>query len=166
MASREGFNAMLERLLSNGFKTVLVETASRFARDLSVQLTGHQMLKDHGIELIACDAPDHFPDDPPTATMVRQILGAVAEFQKSELVAKLAGARARKAAATGKPCGGRKSLTDLDPTLRGVAREAYRKPRGKPRPSLRQVAAKLASLGYTTAKGNAFSAAQAKRLAA
>src|SRR4051794_2309423 len=43
VTSRPGFTAMLERLLSNGVRTVLVETASRFARDLIVQETGHEM---------------------------------------------------------------------------------------------------------------------------
>src|SRR5258705_4470380 len=43
--NRPGFAAMLERLLSNGVKTIVVETASRFARDLIVQETGYAMLK-------------------------------------------------------------------------------------------------------------------------
>ena len=33
-------------------RTILVETASRFARDLIVQETGYEMLKARGIELI------------------------------------------------------------------------------------------------------------------
>jgi hypothetical protein len=36
---------MLERLLANGAKTIIVESPDRFARDLMVQLTGHDMLK-------------------------------------------------------------------------------------------------------------------------
>ena len=31
--TRPGFKAMLERLLSNGVRTIVVETANRFARD-------------------------------------------------------------------------------------------------------------------------------------
>ena len=41
-------------------------------------------------------SPDAFLDDGPTATMVRQILGAVSQFEKAMLVAKLKGARERK----------------------------------------------------------------------
>jgi hypothetical protein len=50
-----------------------VETASRFARDLAVQITGHELLKARGIELIQVDAPNHFIEEAPTAIMVRQL---------------------------------------------------------------------------------------------
>jgi hypothetical protein len=52
---------------------VLVENASRFARDLAVQLTGHALLLARGIELVPVDAPTYFTDPSPTAEMVRQI---------------------------------------------------------------------------------------------
>src|SRR5262245_32082291 len=42
---RPGFAALLERLKGNGVRTIIVETANRFARDLIVQETGHRMLK-------------------------------------------------------------------------------------------------------------------------
>ena len=35
--TRPGFAAMLERIKSNGVRTIIVETANRFARDLMVQ---------------------------------------------------------------------------------------------------------------------------------
>ena len=43
--TRPGFTAMLERIAGNGVRTILVETASRFARDLIVQETGYRMLQ-------------------------------------------------------------------------------------------------------------------------
>ena len=92
---RPGFAALLARVAGNGVKVVIVETANRFARDLIVQETGHRMLRNLGIELIAADSPDSFVDDTPTAILVRQILGAVAQFEKAALVAKLKGARDR-----------------------------------------------------------------------
>ena len=87
--TRPGFRAMLERLLSNGVRTIVVETANRFARDIVVQETGYAMLKARGVTLIAADKPDAFLDDTPTATMVRQILGVVSQFEKAMLVSKL-----------------------------------------------------------------------------
>ena len=57
------FQEMLDRLLGNGIRTILVETASRFARDLIVQETGFEMLKARGIDLIAVDSPDSFVAD-------------------------------------------------------------------------------------------------------
>ena len=38
--TRPGFAAMLERIESNGVRTIIVETANRFARDLMVQEAG------------------------------------------------------------------------------------------------------------------------------
>lgn len=67
VTARPGFSAMLEHLLSNGARTILVETASRFARGLIVQETGYEMLKSRGIELIAVDRPDSFVGKTPTA---------------------------------------------------------------------------------------------------
>jgi hypothetical protein len=51
--------------------------ADRFARDLTVQLTGHDFLKSLGISLIPATAPDFFTEDTPTAVLVRQVLGAI-----------------------------------------------------------------------------------------
>ena len=68
----------------------------RFARDLTVQLTGHDFLKSLGISLIPATAPDFFTEDTPTAVLVRQVLGAIAQFEKTSLVAKLKAARDRK----------------------------------------------------------------------
>lgn len=42
--TRKGFVALLERCKADGIKIVLVESASRFARDLAVQLTGHALM--------------------------------------------------------------------------------------------------------------------------
>ena len=49
--AREGFSDMLAYMSGNGAKTILVENASRFARDLTVQLTGHSKLLELGFEL-------------------------------------------------------------------------------------------------------------------
>jgi DNA invertase Pin-like site-specific DNA recombinase len=54
--SRQGLASMLRYMLSAGARTIIVENASRFARDLIVQETGYAMLKARGIELRAADA--------------------------------------------------------------------------------------------------------------
>ena len=74
----------------NGVRKIIVETASRFARDLMVAEVGFKMLRDRGIDLIAADNPTTFLDDGPTSILIRQILGAVAQFEKAMLVAKRA----------------------------------------------------------------------------
>ena len=66
-----------------------------------IQLTGHDFLKSLGIALIPATAPDFFTEDTPTAVLVRQVLGAIAQFEKTSLVAKLRAARDRKYPAGG-----------------------------------------------------------------
>jgi DNA invertase Pin-like site-specific DNA recombinase len=60
----------LKRIEANGVSTIIVETASRFARDVMVQEVGHAMLRSRGIDLVAADDPRSFLDDRPTAKLV------------------------------------------------------------------------------------------------
>jgi Resolvase, N terminal domain len=60
LSEGSGFAEMLECLMSNGVRTIIVESPDRFARDLTVRLAGHDMLKERGIVLIAASAPVHF----------------------------------------------------------------------------------------------------------
>src|SRR5580765_1648106 len=120
IGDRPGFKAMLDRIAGNGVRTIIVESPDRFARDLIVQLTGHDYLKTLGVELVPASAPDFFLTDTPTAVLVRQVLGAISQFEKTSLVAKLKAARDRKRAA-GIKCGGRKSHGRLGPEAVALA---------------------------------------------
>ena len=101
---RDGFRDMLDKCAEMGVKVILVENASRFARDVVVQETGLRMLRGCGVSVIPVDAPDCFQDDPnnPTQTLIRQILGAVAQFDKQSTVVKLHGASKRRRPVSGK----------------------------------------------------------------
>jgi DNA invertase Pin-like site-specific DNA recombinase len=159
--ARPNFRRMLERCQADGISAVLVESASRFARDLAVQLTGHAMLQREGIELIPVDAPTFFTDPTPTAEMVRQILGAVSQFEKASLVAKLRHARDRIRAEQGR-CEGRKAVPAE------VIKEARRLSRANPktgkRRSLRNISAELAILGLNASSGRAYHPNSVKRM--
>lgn len=137
---RAGFSALIEFMLIEGIDKILVENASRFARDLIVQLTGHDFLKKNGISIIPVDAPDYFIDETPTAVMIRQILGAVAEFEKRSLVDRMAQGRLRKRKATGR-CEGK-----MRPPEEAVALSKELREKGY---SLREISAKLQDAGYT-----------------
>jgi DNA invertase Pin-like site-specific DNA recombinase len=154
--ARPGFSALLARIAGNGVRTVIVETANRFARDLMVQEVGFAMLRGLGITLIAADSPSSFLDDGPTSKLIRQILGAVSEFDKAMTVAKLKGARDRVRRRDGK-CEGRKSYAERDPQLVDMARWLRHNTDGRPY-SLRQVSAELAGYGYVTPSGQHYSA--------
>ena len=154
---RPGFREMLQRLALNGAKTIIVESPDRFARDLAVQLAGHDMLKDLGISIIPASAPDFFTEDTPTAVLVRQVLGAIAQFEKASTVAKLAAARKRKRECEGR-CEGRKPLSTTRPEVVALARKLRRRKPKAGRLSLRSVSKELAALGYLNERGKPYAA--------
>jgi hypothetical protein len=102
---------MMTALHGNGIKLVLVEKLDRLARDLMVQETIIGDLRKHGFDLISVTEPDLLQDDP-TRKLMRQIFGAIAEYQKTMIVLKLRGARQRQKAKTGR-CEGAKPSGDL-----------------------------------------------------
>jgi DNA invertase Pin-like site-specific DNA recombinase len=150
IGDRPGFKAMLNRIAGNGVRVILVESPDRFARDLAVQLAGHDYLRALGVDLIPASAPDFFLADTPTAVLVRQVLGAISEFEKTSLVAKLKAARDRKRA-TGTKVEGRKSHAELRPEVVALAKQLRQQ-----RKSLRQIAAELATAGHVSSKGKPF----------
>ncbi len=155
--ARPGFAALLARITGNGVRTIIVETANRFARDLMVQEVGFAMLRDLGVTLIAADSPTSFLDDGPTSKLIRQILGAVSEFDKAMIVAKLKGARDRVRRERGK-CEGRKSYAERAPELVALAKQLHKPDPGRRPVSLRAVAAALAERGFVTPSGQHYSA--------
>jgi DNA invertase Pin-like site-specific DNA recombinase len=149
---------MLQRIAGNGVRVILVESPDRFARDLAVQLAGHDTLKGLGIDLIPASAPDFFLEDTPTAVLVRQVLGAIAQFEKASLVAKLKAARDRKRLRDGKR-EGRKSHAEVNPELVALVKRLRRRnPKTGQRKSLRAVAVELAKLGHVNVNGRPFAA--------
>src|SRR5262249_41695575 len=102
----------------------------------------------------AADSPSSFLDDGPTSKLIRQILGAVSEFDKAMTVAKLKGARDRVRRQRGK-CEGCKSHAERDPKLVDMARWLHHNADGRPY-SLRRVAAELAGYGYVTPSGKPY----------
>jgi DNA invertase Pin-like site-specific DNA recombinase len=154
---RPGFREMLQKLAADGAKTIIVESPDRFARDLAVQLVGHDMLKGLGISTIPASAPDFFIEDTPTAVLVRQVLGAIAQFEKASAVAKLAAARKRKREREGR-CEGRKPLAQTRPEVVALARKLRRRKPKAGQLSLRSVASELAARGYLNERGRPYAA--------
>ncbi|QQO22608.1 recombinase family protein [Bradyrhizobium diazoefficiens] len=148
---------MLDRIAGNGIRTILVESPDRFARDLAVQLAGHDHLRSLGVTLIPASSPDFLIEDTPTAVLVRQVLGAIAQFEKATTVAKLrrasAQARCRRKSRGSEELGGAQS-SELVATAKRLRR---RSPKGHQR-SLRDIADELAKLGFTNERRVRFSA--------
>jgi len=104
--NRPALQNLVYTLLSNGVRTVLIERLDRLARDLMIQETIIADFRKHGVTLISVGEPDLLSSDP-TRTLMRQIMGAFAEYDRAMITAKLRGARERKKAATGR-CEGQK----------------------------------------------------------
>lgn len=148
--SRPGFAAMLDRIESNGVRMILVEDASRFARDLLVQEAGLAMLAHRGVRVLTASGEDMTAADDPMRKMLRQIVGAVVEAEKARLVMKLRGARDRKA----REHGGYRVEGNSYATNRPELLSALRELRGvDPDATLQQLADGLAARGILTATG-------------
>jgi DNA invertase Pin-like site-specific DNA recombinase len=106
LADRPALLDMLEALAADSVKLVLIEKLDRLARDLMVQETIIADLRKRGFELISVMEPDLCSTDP-SRVLMRQIFGAIAEYDRSMIVAKLRGARERMKAKTGR-CEGQK----------------------------------------------------------
>jgi DNA invertase Pin-like site-specific DNA recombinase len=149
--TRPGFSALLDRIEGNGVNIVLVEDASRFARDLVAQELGLLMLIKRGVRVLTATGDDMTDTSDPSRIMMRQIAGSFAQYEKARLVAKLKAARDRKRKATGK-CGGRKPLAELRPEVVALARGLHGQ-----RMSLRKISAALAEQGHRTGGGKPYS---------
>jgi DNA invertase Pin-like site-specific DNA recombinase len=163
VGERAGFAAMLEYMLGNGARTVLIESPDRFARDLSVQIAGHELLKGHGLDLIPTTSPTFFMEDSATAIMVRNILGAVSQFDRQNVVSRLRRARDRRSETEGGRIEGRKTLAETRPAVVGMVQAMCR--RRKRRPSHAKIARTLELLGLQNSKGKPYSVVQVRRMA-
>jgi DNA invertase Pin-like site-specific DNA recombinase len=148
--ARPGFSALLDRIESNGVRIVLVEDASRFARDLVAQELGIIALIKRGVRVFTANGDDMTASDDPSRVMMRQIAGSFAQYEKARLVAKLKAARDRKRAETGK-CGGRKSYAEARPEVVALAKHLSAQ-----RMSYRKISAELARRGLLTATGKPY----------
>lgn len=108
MGDRPALQDMLIALLSNGVRTVIIEKLDRLARDLMVQEAIIRDFKQKGFEIVSVAEPDLCSDDP-SRKLMRQMFGAIAEYEKTMIVAKLKAARQRMKAKTGR-CEGRKAF--------------------------------------------------------
>jgi DNA invertase Pin-like site-specific DNA recombinase len=153
---REGFAALLDRIEGNGVHTVIVEDASRFARELVVQELGIALLAKRDVRLLTASGDDLTDSDDLGRKMMRQVAGAFSEYEKGRLVAKLRSARERKRKETGKKVGGRKSHAELRPEAVAEARR-LRRAKGKiGRLSYREISARLKEAGFCNERGEPF----------
>ena len=155
LVDRPGLAALLDRIESNGVRVVVVERADRLARDLMIGEVIIDQFSRVGARVLTADGADLTSgSDDPTRTLIRQVLGAVAQFEKSVVVLKLRAARDRKRRKDGR-CEGRKPFGVRPGEADTVARilELRRKPKGQPRLSVASIAERLNAEGHRARSG-------------
>jgi DNA invertase Pin-like site-specific DNA recombinase len=94
LENRPALQALMAALHGNGVRLVIVEKVDRLARDLMVQENIIADLQRNGFELVSTMEPDLCSSEP-TRVLLRQMMGAFAQYERSMIVQKLWGARQR-----------------------------------------------------------------------
>ena len=170
LADRPALSDLLAALAGNGVRLVLVERADRIARDVIVSELILKQLRGLGVRVVeAASGTDLTAGDDanPTAKLIRQVLAAVAEFDKCSIVAKLRAARARIRRAGGR-CEGRKPYGTRPGEAEVVAliHQLRRKPRGGERMSFAAIAATLNDRGIPSRTGKPWGASSVRSVLA
>jgi DNA invertase Pin-like site-specific DNA recombinase len=97
LEDRPALSELFNALETDGVKAVVIEKLDRLARDLMVQETIIADMLKSGYMLHSSCEPDLCSTDP-SRVLVRQIFGAIAQYEKCMIVLKLRGARQRKKA--------------------------------------------------------------------
>ena len=156
LQDRPGFAALLDKIEGNGVRTVIVEDASRFARDLMTQELGIVSLTERGVTVLTASGDNLTETEDSMKKFMRQIAGAFAELEKSRLVGKLKHARQRIRKERGK-CEGRKAHAEINPDAVLLAKRFHRaNPLNGERRSLRKIAAELEAAGFVNERGQPF----------
>ena len=135
------------------YPCIVVERMDRLARDLMVQELLLRECRERGIQVYTADQPglvdiaSNLGD--PTRKLFRQIMGALAEWEKSALVLKLRKARDRKRAETGR-CEG---ILPFYLTPQGRMILAFVQVRREKNWTVRAILEELNAEGFTTCTG-------------
>lgn len=91
----------------HGVNIIVVENATRVARDMLVQELFIRDCRAKGIRVFCAEGGEELTNDAsdPSRTLIRQILGALSQWEKATICKRLQAGRRRKARETGRPCG-------------------------------------------------------------
>jgi len=173
---REEFKRMIFWCDENNVRKIIVEDVKRYARDVVLQETTYRTLKKMGFEIYSASGDVKFEDDL-HSTLMRQIVGAMSEYDRKSIALRLQVARERMAKVnekkgiltlqgTGK-CSGRKSHEEMDTELvREAKRLARINPVTKRKRSIRKISSILFDLGYTSSSATPLSPSVIQRMVA
>lgn len=164
LLNRPALNRLIERILEGGVNVVVVEKADRLARDLIVSEMLLRQFAQLGVKVIEAEGGNDLTagdSGNPTARLVRQVLAAVSEFEKSSIVSKLRSARNRRRAETGrcegnKPYGVKGGEAEVVRVVKRLRSEGL---------TVRQIAEELDSRGIVSRSGGKWSPSVVARIA-
>lgn len=168
VADRPGLVEVEGAIRGRGVQAVVVHRLDRLARELLMQ---ERLLADwtaQGVKLISVSEPD-LDEGSPDRKFFRQILGAVAEFDKARIVARLRWGR-QAAAKAGKFVGGRVALgfdlVDGELVVNPEEAETVKRVWALRRRGLsyHKIAATMEAEGRPTKRGGKWAAATVRRL--
>jgi DNA invertase Pin-like site-specific DNA recombinase len=170
LGDRPGLSEALQRAVELEATMLIVEKADRLARDL---IEGELILREFrrvGVQVIEAEGGTDLTDGDanPTSKLIRQVIGAVAEFEKSALVAKLRAARDRKRRNGGHPCGayafGKHPDRPEEAATLARIHQLRVKRAGRTRATLAEIAAVLNGEGLKSRSGRTWTAAMVRDL--
>jgi len=102
LETRGGLAEALARLQAGAASLLVVYRMDRLARDLLLQETLVQRLRDQGTPVRSASEPDLDTDtDDPTKVLIRQIIGAVSQYERAVIRGRMMAGKAAKAAKGG-----------------------------------------------------------------
>lgn len=170
LEGRDGLSTALQRCAETGATVLVVEKADRLGRDLIVSEMAVRAFGEAGVSIVTADTGQSLTDadNDPSRKLIRQVLNAVAEYERSALVAKLRAARERKKRNGGHSVGCYRfghhpDRPDEAETLTRI-RELRRPAAGRRLPSLAEVASTLAAEGRRSRSDRPWTAAMVRDL--
>lgn len=164
---RPALTDLLATIMANGVRVVVVEKADRLARDLIVSELILAEFAKLGVTVYEAEGGTDLTGAPdnPTGRLIRQILAAVAEFDKTSIVLRTRAARER-IRRSGKRCEGRKPFgqTEAERAAIDRMRQLRRKPVKGARLSLADVAAALDAEGHQSRTGKPWTAEAVRKI--
>jgi DNA invertase Pin-like site-specific DNA recombinase len=166
--ARKGLAEVLTVVESGQVSGLVVYRLDRLARDLILQETLMTRMRKAGVEVLSVTEPDIDSEDG-TRVLVRQILGAVSQYERALIRSRMMGGRAAKIASGGygggrPPFGWRAENKELVPEPREQEAIALVRQLADEGLSSRQIAARLQETGHRPKVGVRWSSTQVLRV--
>src|SRR5262249_54536259 len=145
----------LLRIDLDAVRAVIVSSSSLIAERPIDRIVCYERLRQRGVELIAADAPEAFAQEASAHEHVRHILDITAQFDTAAASAAASAQTRTRKLRTGRSH--RKTYAELAPEATLMAKRLYQssKTNGE-RITLREISAKLASVGFVQANRKPF----------